>query len=123
MRRAWPLDDVDVVLPHQETNALCLAVDDLQRAPDCRAVVHLQIVKGETELLGVLQGVQHFGALDERLFGDAAPVQADAAKMFAFDEGSFQIQLRGANRRHITARPGADDDQIIVIVACHKFLR
>jgi len=43
---------------------------------------------------------------------DAAPVQADAAQMFAFHDGHVQPQLRAADGGHVAAGSGADDDKI-----------
>ena len=43
---------------------------------------------------------------------DTAPVQADAAKMFALDDRHLQAELRRPDRRDVTARSRADDDDV-----------
>ena len=52
-------------------------------------------------------------AVEERLAGNAADVEAGAAERGAFlDEGDLQAELLGAEGAHIAARAGADDDEI-----------
>ena len=53
------------------------------------------------------------GALQQRLGGDAANIEAGAAQRRAFfDAGHLHPQLRGANGANITARTGADDNDV-----------
>ena len=50
---------------------------------------------------------------EERLARDATDVQAGAAEFLVFlDDRGLQPELRGANRRDITAGAGADDDKV-----------
>src|SRR3546814_18449664 len=55
---------------------------------------------------------QHVGRAQQRLGGDAAPVQADAAELGFFHQRGLHAQLRGADGGHVAARPAADDQQI-----------
>ena len=45
----------------------------------------------------MVEKVVYFRAAEERLGGDTAPIEADAAEMLALDERGFQAKLRGAN--------------------------
>ena len=115
------LDHVDLVLLHQETHALGLAAHDVAAALDGGAEVDPQVVEGEAVVGGFVERLQHLGIVDQRLGGDAAPVEADAAQALALDDGRLQPQLRRPNRGHIAARPAADHDYIILIaVLCHE---
>ena len=55
---------------------------------------------------------QHIGGAQERLGGNAAPVQADAAQVLFLDQRGFHAELRGTDRCHVAARAAADDDQV-----------
>ena len=58
---------------------------------------------------------------DQRLGGDAAPVQAGAAELFLFDDGDGRAELRGADGGGIAARAGADDyDVKVSIIRCPR---
>ena len=64
------------------------------------------------EFLGPVHQVKDFGRPQQRLRRDAAPVQANAAQMFALNDCGLQPQLRRADRRDIAPRPRADHDHI-----------
>ena len=52
--------------------------------------------------------------VEQRLGGDAAPVQAGAAYLAAFHHSGVQAQRGGTQRCGIAAGACADDDQLIV---------
>ena len=54
------------------------------------------------------------GGVEQRLGGDAAPVQAGTAYLTALHHGGVQAQRRGTQRGGIAAGACADDDQLIV---------
>src|SRR3546814_17895597 len=54
---------------------------------------------------------------DLRLGRDAAPVEANAAKILALDDCGLEAQLRRADRRNIAAGAGAEDDAVVVGVS------
>ena len=54
------------------------------------------------------------GGVEQRLGGDAAPVQAGAAHLAALYHGGVQAQRRGTQGGGIAAGACADDDQLIV---------
>ncbi len=56
--------------------------------------------------------VKAIGCIEQGLGGDAADVEARAAKEFALDAGDFQAELGGANGGGVSARSGADDYKI-----------
>ena len=111
-------DHIDLVLLHQIPDAAVQPRRDAARAGDDGGNVggdrafELQAV-----ILGVFGEMQDFRRAQQRLGRDAAPVEADAAQMLALDDGGLQPQLRGADRRHIAAGAGADDDDVIGV--CH----
>ena len=49
----------------------------------------------------------------QRLGGDAAPVETNAAQMLALHHGGLEAKLRRANGGDITARPAADDEDVV----------
>src|SRR4051812_28585180 len=60
----------------------------------------------------VLGGIKALGGIEQRLTGNAANIQAGPAEVFALDAANFHSQLRRSNRRHVTAGPSTNYDQI-----------
>ena len=52
------------------------------------------------------------GVAQERLGRNAPPVEADAARPIVLHRGHGEAELRAADRRHVAAGPGADDDDV-----------
>src|SRR5690606_12177988 len=80
-----------------------------------------QVVKAEAVLVAVVQFLQHLGVVNERLGGDAAPVQADAAEALAFHDRRLQPKLRRANGSHVAAGSAAYNHYIILISVIGHF--
>src|SRR5690606_6839736 len=58
-----------------------------------------------------------------RLGRNAPPVEADAPQPLPLDDRDLEAQLRGANRAHIAAGPGAEDDEIELVSHGSNVLR
>src|SRR6056297_2162091 len=116
--RAPALDPVYLVLFEQEFDALGVLADDVILVGEHLFPVHGRRFALEAHLGEVVFGlVQLVGGVQQRLGGDAADVEAGAAKGFsALDAGGFQAELRAADGGDIAAGAGADDDDVIV---CH----
>ena len=71
----------------------------------------------EAEIRQVVQQVVDFGGAQQRLGGDAAPVQADAAEVLALHHRGLHAELRGADGGDIAAGPAAQHDDIEVLVS------
>ena len=65
-----------------------------------------------SEINHLLQHVENFRRAQQRLGRDAAPVQANAAEIIAFDDRGLESELGGADGGDIAARSGADDDDV-----------
>ena len=72
----------------------------------------LTVLGREPVVLGVLHVVEDLRRAQQRLGRDAAPVRADAAEEVALDDRGLEAELRGADRRHVAAGAGADDDDV-----------
>ena len=105
-------DHGDLVLLHQEGDAVRKLLRHLARALDDLGDVELEIVGAEAELVQPVHQVPDFGRAQQRLGRDAAPVEADAAQPVALDDRGLQAQLRRADGADIAARPAADDDDV-----------
>ena len=110
-RRA--LVDIDLVLAHQELDALHQAVAHLAAALLRDRIVDGQVLEAEAEFLAVVQQVQDLCVAQQRLGWDTTDVQADAAQELTVDDRNLLAQLRGPDRGHIAARPTADDDDVV----------
>jgi hypothetical protein len=105
-------DDLDLVLLHQEGDAARHGLGHAARALDDLVEVERRLLDRQAVAIQVRQLLEDLAGLQQGLGGDAAPVQADAAKVLALDDRRLQTQLAGADRGHIAARTGADDDDI-----------
>ena len=115
VRRA--LDDLHLVLLHQELDALGALQNDLALVLLRLLEVELNIADGDADALSVLELVVNIGGVQQGFRRDAAAQQTGAAEILVlFDDRRAQSQLSGADRSHITARPRANDDQIKRVV-------
>ena len=78
------------------------------------AVVVLEVVEGNAELLGSVEEVEDLCVAEERFAGDASPVEADAAQLVPLHDRSLQAKLTCPDGGHIAARPGPDNRYIII---------
>ena len=79
------------------------------------AKIEAKIVGREAEFVQPVHQVPDFGGAQQRLGRNAAPVQADAAELFALDDGCLQAELRAADGADIACGPAADDKDIVLI--------
>ena len=110
----------DLVLLEQEGDALGRGLDDLALAlHELREIElrrrHDDSVRGEI----VARFLEQVRGLQQRLRGDAADVEAGAAKRRTLlDDGDLEAELRGADRGDVATGAGADHDNIEGFV-CH----
>ena len=113
---AAALDPGDLVLLEQQLDAAGEALDDLVLAG-----LHLghveaddRLAEGEAPFLPGLGDLQRMRMLEQRLGGDAAPVQAGAAEhRRPLDHRGAQAELGGANGGDVAAGSRADDDYVV----------
>ena len=107
------LDVVDLAGLHQALQALVQpAHHALAVGRDGRQVDAVE--RGpHTEPGGLAGGVGDLGRVQQRLGGDAAPVQAGAAEEVLLDEGDAQAELGGAQRAGVAAAPAPEDDDVM----------
>ena len=109
-------DDVDLVLLHQEADAAIELRRDAARALD-----HGRDIEAERALdvqpvrAGMLHVVVDLGRPQQRLGGNAAPVEADAAEMLALHDRRLEAELRRPDCGDVAAGPAADDDHVIAV--------
>ena len=108
----------DLVLLHQVRDALVELLGDTAAAFHHRFEIGLDLA-GDLEpvILGVLGVVEDLGRAQQRLGRDAAPVEADTAEQFAFDDGGLEAQLRAADRRDIAAGAASEHDDVVIGVS------
>src|SRR5262245_40900286 len=114
---ARALDPVDLVLLEQELDAVGQPLDDLvlSRLHVVHVEVDRRLAEREAPFLPVLRDLERVRVLEQRLGGDAAPVQARAAEdRRALDHGGLQSELRGPDRGHVAAGTGPDDDDVVL---------
>src|SRR5439155_12530937 len=114
-RQATGAPDVrDLVLLEEELDALRLAIRDLTAAVDHAAEVGPDVVGQDAALGAALQLGEERRVAQDRLRGDAAPVATDAAGLVALDDGRPEPELRGTDGGHVAARPGAQNDEVVL---------
>ena len=113
-QRPQPSHRLHFIFAEEKLNALGVPVDDAFLARQRRRPIQLEFLDLDAEFLGVLERVVDFRVVQQDLRRDAADVQAGAAQeAVLFDDQRFQTPLRGPNRGHVSARPAADDGQIV----------
>src|SRR5699024_8629246 len=115
--RAVAVDLGDLVLLHEEVDALDDAVRHLTAAVERGPVVERD-VPGDSEGLAVAQnGVRELGVAEQRLGGDTAHVEAYATPVFLLDDGHLEAELRGADCGDVATGARAEDDEIEMSVS------
>jgi len=69
-------------------------------------------------VFSVLNVFKNLSAFDERLSGDAAPVEADTSEVFAFHDCDFHAKLGGTDGGGVSAGATADNDEVV----SHSFI-
>ena len=112
--RADAVMNVDLVLFHEKRHAFDIGFHHVVLVRhhlleiELRRHVHAEACEPVRRL------VEHVGRMKQRLGGDAADVEAGAAKRLALlDDRRLQPQLRAFDRADISARPRADHHHII----------
>src|SRR6266478_4830571 len=108
-------DDVDLVLLHQELDALDVAVDALPLEFHHRGKIELWSGDADAHFRKRMRGLlEHFRRIEQRLRGHAADIETGAAeRRILLDHGDLHTELRRADRADISARTGADDNKIV----------
>src|SRR5690606_11316408 len=87
------LDHLDLVLLHQEADAGVELGVDLARALDHAGEVEAAVLGGEAVVPQVTELLIDLAALEQRLGGDAAPVEAYPAERLALDDRGLEAEL------------------------------
>jgi hypothetical protein len=114
------LDVIDLVLLEEEGDAVVERARDLPAAADHLVPVDGDVLRLDAPLLtvGDRLGVQ-LGIVEQRLRGDAPPVQADAAELVALDACRLHAELRAANGADVAGGAAANDDKVVVLRVRH----
>ena len=106
---------INLVLLHQAGNALVELLGNAARALDDGLEIGADLLSHQTIIGGMFHIMKHLGRTQHRLGRDASPVEANATKIFAFDNSGFQAQLRGAYGGDIAAGSGSENDEVICV--------
>ncbi len=114
------LDDLDLAGLHQTREALVEPADDR-----VLVLVHARHVDAlergaHPELLALAGVVGDLGGVQQGLRRDAAAVQARAADLVALDHGDREVQLGGAQGGRVPAAAGAEDDDVVHLLAVRR---
>ena len=107
-------DDGHVVLLEQEAYAVGEPPDDRAAPVHGVAEVVLQVVEGYAVLFGVAECVEHLGVTEQRLAGDASPVEANATQLAVFHHHRAHAELPGANGGDVSARPRTQNQHVVI---------
>src|SRR5512132_4544399 len=105
-------DDGDLVLAHEEANTVVEPFRYRARALDHCGGIESHRFGRQPVVLGMLQIVEDLGRAQQRLGGNATPVEADAAEIIALDDRGGKTELRRADGGDVAAGTGADDDDV-----------
>ena len=105
--------DGNLVLLHQMRDALIQLLGHAARTGHHGGQIGGNTRGRQAVGLGMLHLVKHFGAAQQGLGRDTAPVEADAAQIFAFDNRGLETQLCRADRRDIATGARTQNNHII----------
>ena len=113
--RAGALDGIDLVLLEQEGDAGGVGFDHLILVGHHRLQIELRRADLDAEALELVPGhVEHLGRVEQRLGGDAADIEAGAAKgRHLLDDRHLEAELGGLDGADIAAGAAADDGEIV----------
>src|SRR3546814_12625534 len=109
--------DGDCVLIHQEGDALAQLLRDAAAALHHRVDVGADLRRDEAIIDRMLHIMIDFGRAQQRLGRDAAPVEANAAKILALDDCGLEAHLLRADRSTLARGAGAGVDEIVGVVS------
>src|SRR5690625_1637906 len=114
------VDDVDLVLLHQELDALVhLARHVAASLDDLVKLGRNLTLKLESVRIQIARVFKHFGATQQRLGRDTADVQADAAQLILLDDRCLETEMRGPDSRLVATWSRSDHDDIVLIILGH----
>src|SRR5262249_18503736 len=122
LERAAAREQGDLVLAEEELDALGHPVGHAAAALHGLGIARLEPTELDAEVRGVTHQVDALGIAQQRLGGDATPVQAHAAGPIVFHRGDREAELGAADRRDVAARSGADHHDV-ELVAGHRARR
>ncbi len=112
-----PLQPLDLVLLEQELDAAGQFLDRGSLFALQRGEIELDLTGLDPELCQrAMRGlVEQLRAMQQRLGGNAAQIEASPAQRLArLGAGDLEAQLRGADGGDIAAGSGADDEEVVV---------
>ena len=112
--RAFAVEFGDLVLLHQEVDALDSPVGNLAAAIEGGAEIEGHVSGHAERLRFFCEDVREFGIAEKRLGRDAAHVQAHTAPVLLLDDGSAQAQLCRADSSDVPTGAGSEDNDVIV---------
>src|SRR3546814_16863077 len=77
--------------------------------------IRADLLGDQPVILGVVHIMEDLGRAQQRLGGDAPPVEADAAQILTLDDRGLQAELRRAARRDIAAGARAENNDVISV--------
>src|SRR5207302_10258406 len=107
---AAAFDHGDLVLLHQELDALRVLVAHFAGALHRDAVVRLDGAGVDAELFRVPQQPRDVGGVEQGLGGAAPDVDAHAAELVLLDHGRAHAELSRADGGDVAGRPSPEDD-------------
>ena len=114
--RRLAADHRDLALPRERLESAGEACDDAVLPVAELRRIDLGRTEAHAELGHRLRILDHAGRMQQRLGRDAADVQAHAAQRRpALDQRDRKAQVRGAKRRRVTARAGAEHDEVEIV--------
>jgi hypothetical protein len=114
LERAPAVDLGDLVLLHQEVDALDDGVRHLPAAGMGRRVVHRRVAGDPEEVLLVAEDVRQLGVPEQCLGRDAADVEAHTAPVLLLDDGNALAELGSADGGDVPTGARTEDDEVEV---------
>ena len=108
-----PRDPLHPVLSEQRPHAPGQPVHDPTAPVDGRPEIVAQVVIPDAELLGAAEQREHLGVAQQRLAGDASPVEAHAAQILPLHHRRAHPQLCSPDGADVPSGPRAHNHHVV----------
>src|SRR5262249_55164006 len=115
---------IDLVLSEEEGDALDVAVDALVLVFHHAGKIELGLADADAHPCEAMPRLLvELGRVQKRLRRDASDIEAGAAEgVVLLNHGGLEPELRGADRTHIAAGAGTNDDEIVGSHAADSYM-
>src|SRR5690606_26153832 len=110
---AGSFNEFDLILLEKKLNSFAIARSNIAASLDHCSKISLEVLYLYTIIFRMGDIFEDIGTLQQRLGGDATPIEAHTSNFGLFHDSDLHTELRGTDSGYISAGAAPNDDQII----------